>query len=60
MNTNELDWFREMHQEDTLAPALEMQGERIYTLFMADFYKMPEVNFHDVAQVDTHLKSLFN
>lgn len=60
MNANELDWFYEMHKKDTVSPERDMNGETIYTLFLADFFKMPDVNFHDVAMVDAHLKSLFN
>lgn len=60
MNTNELDWFRGMHFVDSAAPAVDTGGEAIYTLYMADFLKMPDVNYREVASVDLNLRSLFN
>lgn len=60
MNTNELNWLQGMHQKDTLVPVRNLQGETVYTIYLADFFKMPDVNFHAAAAVDVYLKSLFN
>lgn len=60
MNTNEMEWIHSMQKKDTLAPEERNVGEMIYTLTLADFRKMPDVNFFDIATMDAHVRSLFN
>jgi hypothetical protein len=35
-------------------------GEAVYTIYMADLLKMPDVNFNEVAVVDGHVRALLN
>jgi len=38
----------------------ELVESRLYTLFMPDFLKMPDMDFGDVALKDPEIKALFN
>ena len=60
MTTNEMEWLDGMYYKDTIAPGGYLKGEMVYTMYLADFFRVPDVNFRDVALVDVHLKSLFN
>jgi hypothetical protein len=60
MNVNELEWMRDMHKKDTSIPPVCVDGEIVYTVFLRDFFKMPDVNFLEVAQFDSHVKALLN
>src|SRR4051812_12434619 len=42
---NEANWLQGMHQKDTVEPTESVKGERMYTLFMRDFRRMPSVDF---------------
>ena len=49
-----------MHQQDTAEPAMPIKGERMYTLYIHDFEKMPSVDFPTLVQVDQAVRSLLN
>jgi hypothetical protein len=60
MNTKNYEWLKGLHAKDTRTPEVCVEGEVVYTLFMRDLIKMPDVNFECLSSVDATLKSLFN
>ncbi len=60
MNTQDLYWYQRMHKKDTVKSTENVEGEQIYTVMLADFLRMPDVNFNDVACIDEHVRSLLN
>ena len=49
-----------MHQTDTRRPFEDWKGERMYTLYLRDFLRMPDVDFVRLAAFDPALRSLMN
>jgi hypothetical protein len=60
MNTTNYEWLKGLHARDTRVPETRVDGEVVYTLYMRDLLKMPDVNFDCLSRMDASLKSLFN
>jgi hypothetical protein len=60
MNPINYDWLNGLHARDTRTPERNVEGEVVYTLYVRDFLKMPDVNFECLSSSDACLKSLFN
>ncbi|MBV9081009.1 MAG: hypothetical protein JO102_07845 [Elusimicrobia bacterium] len=56
---NDQAW-QDIHRQDTAAPERSTEGEPVYTLFMRDFLKMPNVDFGSLVQIDQQVRSLLN
>ena len=57
---NKHDWIEGLQNEDRRGPVVNVEGEIVYTVFMKDFLRMPDVDFLAVAQVDPGIRSLLN
>ncbi|MFN0118702.1 MAG: hypothetical protein ACKVQC_10500 [Elusimicrobiota bacterium] len=55
-----IDWIKEMITTDRHQPLALVANEVMYTVFLRDFYKMPDVNFSELAKEDPFIKALFN
>jgi hypothetical protein len=53
-------WATEFQWQDLKEPIEDVNGEKVYTLYMHDFLKMPEVNFQEEALFDASLRALLN
>ena len=53
-------WLIGMHRRDTSEPETAVQGERMYTLYMRDFRKLPALDFTALSQVDVAIRALRN
>ena len=57
---NDQSWIGDIQWQDAAGPSDSIEGEEIYTLTMGDFLKMPEVDFRELVNFDSHLRSLLN
>ena len=57
---NKQEWIHGIYQKDTVEPPEPIKGERMYTLYIRDFDKMPTVDFQTLVQVDQAIRSLLN
>lgn len=57
---NDTRWLQGMHQMDTAKPSSSVAGERMYTLFMRDFLKMPDMDFKSLVRADVAVRALLN
>lgn len=60
MNTNKPSWLEGLHKLDTKKPMTAIDGETVYTVYLADFLKMPDVNFWELSKHDVAVRALFN
>lgn len=56
----EFSWIDGMHHRDTRRPFEEWRNERMHTLYLRDFLRMPDVDFVQLATLDPALRSLMN
>jgi hypothetical protein len=57
---NEQNWMHEIHRQDTKHPAVNVAHEPVYTVYLKDFLRMPDVNFVELATVDVAIRALMN
>jgi hypothetical protein len=57
---NKMDWDKQTCWRETSKPLEGVEGEKIYTIFMADFLRMPGVDFTGQSAFDPALLALFN
>ena len=54
------DWAIEIQSLDTWAPQDAMDKEKLYTVHMKDFLRMPDLNFEELAFCDPLIRALMN
>ncbi len=57
---NELEWLNDIQWQDLQKPAESIEGETFYTVYMADFLRMPTLNFVDLSTIDPSIQALLN
>jgi hypothetical protein len=57
---NDTDWFHDIQWQDLKQPTEDIRGEAMYTVFMADFLRMPYVDFRELATLDPAIRALLN
>jgi hypothetical protein len=57
---NELEWLNDIQWQDLEKPTGSIDGETFYTVYMADFLRMPALDFVDLATIDPSIKALLN
>lgn len=57
---NDQSWINDIQWDDDVMPVEPVGDEEIYTLQMADFLRMPDVDFKELASFDPHIRALMN
>lgn len=57
---NNIDWFHDIQWQDLKQPPEDVRGETMYTVYMADFLRMPYVDFRELATLDPAINALLN
>jgi hypothetical protein len=57
---NNQSWINQIVWNEKLAPMENLDNEVIYTLYLADFLKMPEVPYKELVEIDLDLRALLN
>lgn len=53
-------WDLDLRWKETSFPAQSVQDEEMYTLYLGDFLKMPDLDYRELSKFDAMIKSLFN
>lgn len=54
------NWDEQFEWTDLNQQLYGLVEEEVYTIYMADFFKMPDVDFKELAQLDPYVRALFN
>ena len=56
----EQNWMSEIHRQDRQVPTQDVGSEPMYTVYLRDFLRMPDVNFLELAVIDPAIRALLN
>ena len=54
------NWKCDLQWQEVSRPLKSVEGEDIYTLYIEDFLRLPDVNYGELAALDPHVQALLN
>ncbi len=60
LSMNNQEWINDQVYNEVAKPAEPVEGEKMYTLMRGDFLKMPDIDYLELAKVDSDIQALLN
>ncbi|OVE76126.1 hypothetical protein BVX98_06510 [bacterium F11] len=57
---NELNWIGQIQWQDEAKPLEIPEGQEVYTLYLSDFNRLPDVDYLELIDLDPHIRALLN